>query len=291
MLTTYNISDFSPFYNKEDEFLVVPFGELNQQSKLVWPHKHNYYEIVWIKEGRSKHIIDDHTIDLFSDIIFFMSPGQVHVFEEYDSVKGDCLMFTEEFFILNFTNKEALQKLSFLNKSFKLPYVELNKETKTVLAPVLKLIYAEFSRKDYSKLVLSSLLYVFLNSMQRNYNDQKEIHNALGKVDVFTKFKEMVDFSFKTEKSVSYYASRLFVTPHQLNKIVKTIAGSTTTEIIHERTMLEAKRMLVHTQLPIGQIADQLGFKDFSYFSRQFKKHNGITPDKYRISMHSKYNL
>lgn len=291
MLTTYTISDFSPFYNKEDEFLVVPFGELNQQSKLVWPHKHNYYEIVWIKEGRSKHIIDDHTIDLFSDIIFFMSPGQVHVFEEYDSVKGDCLMFTEEFFILNFTNKEALQKLSFLNNSFKLPYIELNKETKELLAPVLKLLYTEFMRPDCSGLVLSSLLYVFLNGMQRNYDHQKEMHNALGQVDVFTKFKELVGQCFKTEKTVSYYAQKLFVTPHQLNKIVKNIAGSTTTEIIHQRTMLEAKRMLVHTQLPIGQIADQLGFKDFSYFSRQFKKHNAITPDKYRTTMHAKYQL
>lgn len=289
MLTTYTISNFSPFYNKEDEFLVVPFGELNQQQKLVWPHKHNYYEIVWIKEGRSKHIIDDHTIDLFSDIIFFMSPGQVHVFEEYDSVKGDCIMFTEEFFILNFTNKEALQKLSFLNNSFKLPYIELDKETKELLTPVLKLLYTEFMRTDCSGLVLSSLLYVFLNAMQRNYDYQKEKHNALGQVAVFATFKELVGQSFKTEKTVSYYAKKLFVTPHQLNKIVKTIAGSTTTEIIQERTMLEAKRMLVHTALPIGQIADQLGFKDFSYFSRQFKKRNGITPDKYRSTMHDKY--
>lgn len=283
MVPIYTISDFSPFFNKENQFLIIPFEELKQPPAFVWPHKHNFYEILWIRKGTCKHIIDDHTTDLSSDIIFFMSPGQVHLFEEYESVKGDCILFTEEFFILHFTNKEALQKLSFLNNSYRQPGIELNRETKLLLEPVLRLMYAEFARTDYSKIALSSLLYVFLNSIQRSYHYQNEMPNILGQVETLTRFKTMVDTSFKEERAVSFYASQLFITSHQLNKIIKKVTGSTPGEIIQNRVLLEAKRMLVHTQLPIGQIAELLGFNDFSYFSRHFKKHTHLSPDKYRI--------
>lgn len=288
MITVYDIADFSPYYTKEQQFVIVPFEKLNRPAKFVWPHKHSFYEILWISEGQSKHIVDDHERELSSDNIYFMSPGQVHHIETYGALKGHSIMFTEEFFILNFTNNEALDKLAFLRNSYKNPHLTINAETKTLLQPVLQLMYNEFARTNHSRLVLSSLMFVLLSGLERVYQTQQVTVSSSGQIELMDKFKEMLEQNFASQQPLSYYASVLFVTPHHLNMVIKKTSGKTVSEVVRDRVMLEAKRMLVHTHAPIGQIAHDLGFNDFSYFSRLFKKHNLITPDKYRTEMHEK---
>jgi AraC family transcriptional activator of pobA len=288
MITVYNLSDFSPFYDKEQQFMIAPFEKLNRPTTFVWPHKHSFYEILWIREGQSKHIVDDHELELSSDNIYFMSPGQVHRIETYSALKGHSIMFTEEFFILNFTNNEALDKLAFLRNSYKNPHLTISPETRQLLEPVLLLMYQEFARADYSRLALSSLMFVLLNSLERVYETQKSSSNTSGHIALMDKFRELLEVNYASQQPLSYYSSELCVTPHHLNTIIKKATGKTVSEVIRDRIMLEAKRMLVHTHTPIGQIAHQLGFNDFSYFSRLFKKYNQLTPDKYRTEVHEK---
>jgi AraC family transcriptional activator of pobA len=288
MITVYNISDFSPFYDKEQQFMIAPFEGLNRPSPLVWPHKHSFYEILWISEGASRHVVDDHELELSADNVYFISPGQVHRIETYSALKGHSMMFTEEFFILNFTNNEALDKLAFLRNSYKNPHLTVNTETRLALEPVLQLMYAEFARPDHSRLVLSSLMFVLLTGLERVYQTQQGGINSSAQIALMDSFRDLLEDSYAAQHPLSYYASTLCITPHQLNMVIKKATGKTVTEVIRDRLMLEAKRMLVHTDTPIGQIAHQLGFNDFSYFSRLFKKLNLISPDKYRAEMHSK---
>ncbi|WP_316778964.1 helix-turn-helix transcriptional regulator [Pedobacter antarcticus] len=282
MIPIYDIEDFSPCYTKERHFLIAPFEQLNRPPVFIWPHKHSFYEILWIRNGKSKHFIDHHELNLSTDSIYFMAPGQMHRFEKYEDVKGDIIMFTEEFFILNFTNMEAQQKLSFLDSSYTKPNLKLDEQTKKSLEPILQLLYDEFSRDDHSNLSLSSLLYVFLNNIQRVYFTQNTNECLSKHIVLYNKFKKLVEANYKKQESLAFYAEQLYITSHHLNEIVKKVSGKTAGELIRSRILLEAKRLLVHSHMPIGQIADELGFKDFSYFSRQFKKHNKISPDQYR---------
>ena len=287
MITTYHLSDFSPFYEKEQQFLILPFEKLNRPSKFQWPHKHSFFEILWIRNGETKHFIDEYELNLSLDTIYFMSPGQVHQLEKHGEVNGECIMFTEEFFILNFTSKEALDKLSFLRNSYKNPHIKLDAETKVSLEPILQLMYAEFSRIPHSKIALSSLTFLLLNLLERLYETQKN-NNLAGHTSILDKFSKLLEDHFCTQKPISFYAEQLCLTAHYLNGIIKKATGKSVSEVIRDRLMLETKRILVHTDQPIGEIADQLGFNDFSYFSRQFKKQNGISPDRYRSEMHKK---
>jgi AraC family transcriptional activator of pobA len=292
MIPIYDIKDFSPFYAKERQFVIVPFENLNRPAPFVWPHKHSFYEILWIRKGIAKHFVDNQELDLSTDTIYFMSPGQAHHFEKYEAIKGDSIMFTEEFFILNFINKEALQQLSFLDDSYRSPNIKLDDQTKQVLEPLLKLLYAEFDRPDYSTLAISSLLYVFLNCLQRVYLTQdNNSHLPSNHTAIFNNFKRLLEQYYKEQKKLSFYSEELFITPHYLNEVVKNITGKTASEFVQDRLLLEAKRMLVQSHFQIGQIADELGFKDFSYFSRHFKKHNKLSPEQYRNNMHEKHGL
>ena len=74
----------------------------------------------------------------------------------------------------------------------------------------------------------------------------------------------------------------LNVTPNHLNKSIKSVTGKSPTKWIDETILLEAKYLLYQTNLTINEIAMQVGHYDQSYFSRIFKKHEGLTPIEYR---------
>jgi AraC family transcriptional activator of pobA len=74
----------------------------------------------------------------------------------------------------------------------------------------------------------------------------------------------------------------LNVTPNHLNKSVKSSTGKSATKWIEETILLEAKYLLFQTTLSVSEIAMQVGHEDHSYFSRFFKKHEGLTPVQYR---------
>jgi len=98
-----------------------------------------------------------------------------------------------------------------------------------------------------------------------------------------------VEQHFRTPHSLSFYAEQLALTLHRVNEVCKYMTGKTAGDILRDRRLLEAKQQLVHSDTPIGQIAEDLGFQDFSYFSRQFKKNTWISPAAYRREMHDKY--
>ena len=85
------------------------------------------------------------------------------------------------------------------------------------------------------------------------------------------------------------YANLLHVTERSLNEATRRALGTTANKLIRDRVMLEAKRLLLHSQVPIAQIADQLAFEDPAYFSRCFKKHTGRSPVDYRQALANLY--
>ena len=99
---------------------------------------------------------------------------------------------------------------------------------------------------------------------------------------VSSDFKNLVHKHFKQNLPVKGYASLLNITPNHLNKRVKSETGMTASEIIKEITILEAKVLLLQSDLTIKEISDALGFHDASYFSRLFKNETNFSPTNYR---------
>ena len=99
---------------------------------------------------------------------------------------------------------------------------------------------------------------------------------------VSSTFKNLVHQYFKQNLSVKEYASLLNITPNHLNKRVKNETGKTASEIIKEITILEAKVLLLQSDLTINEISEALGFNDASYFSRLFKNDTNFSPTDYR---------
>lgn len=86
-----------------------------------------------------------------------------------------------------------------------------------------------------------------------------------------------------TEKScIKFYAGELNITAKHLNRVVKSTINKTTGQLISDRIVLESKRLIVHKNVNMAEIADSLGFSDYAYFSRFFKSKTGITPMEFR---------
>ncbi|HSV51465.1 MAG TPA: helix-turn-helix domain-containing protein, partial [Burkholderiaceae bacterium] len=96
------------------------------------------------------------------------------------------------------------------------------------------------------------------------------------------RFKLLVDRHYLQFGSLKEYAQALLVTERRLNEAVKSVTGKTATQLIHERILLEAKRLLTQSDLGISEIAYRLNFEDPAYFSRFFKKHVQAAPGAFK---------
>ena len=131
--------------------------------------------------------------------------------------------------------------------------------------------------KDQKILSLVNLLYI---DLARLYKPVVHLNseNYLLKLRLF---EDLVEKHFKEIKFPSVYAGMMNITERHLNRICKTCLDKTSSDLIFDRTILEAKRLLMRNGISISEVAEQLGYLDNSYFSRLFKKRTGSTPKKF----------
>ncbi|KQV77146.1 AraC family transcriptional regulator [Aeromicrobium sp. Root344] len=95
-------------------------------------------------------------------------------------------------------------------------------------------------------------------------------------------FRDEIDRRFSEWHQVTHYAERLGYSPRTLNRLARAHTGRSAKQLIDERVVLEAKRLLSHGEAPVAEIAERLGFDDPSNFSAYFRARAGITPGAFR---------
>lgn len=284
MFKTISIADLINQPNKKVDFLVDRFEEMVEPDNIVFPHKHNFYELLWITKGKSKQNIDFNNYSISENTLFFISPGQLHLFEEWNDIEGYVILFTETYFLQIFQNKNILFELAYLDNLYENPFLQLTKQDAIIIQPIVDLIYEESNHNEKSTETIQALLLVLLRRVQKLFLPKTIQNNSKQQIVVFKQFKKMVELNFAKNLSVSNYASQLNISINQLNTFVKAISGKTSSEIVKERIVLEAQQLLHFSELTVSQIADQLGFEDSSYFARYFKKEVGLSPQDFRKS-------
>ena len=106
------------------------------------------------------------------------------------------------------------------------------------------------------------------------------------KIDLLREFNFLVETHFKKEHSVSFYANKLFKSPKTLSNTFAKL-NTSPLQIIHERIILEAKRLLIYTDKTAKEIAYEIGFDDASHLSRLFKKHTTFSPSNFKKQLKS----
>ena len=101
------------------------------------------------------------------------------------------------------------------------------------------------------------------------------------------RYRGLVELHFAEHQPLGFYAGTLGVTADHLSRVCRATTSTSALDLLHQRVALEAKRMLVHADLTIADVAGRLGFDDVGYFSRFFKTATGIAPSAYREALAS----
>lgn len=286
----YNIGHFINEPANPTEFAITRFDEM-EEPNVDEIHKHSFYEILWTEKGKSKQTIDYKEYEVSPNTLFFISPNQVHRFEEWKPLVGGTILFTEDYFLINHSSKDKLFELTFLDNIYTNPCIQFNKADFADIKHTIDLIYNEQKRGDKSVVITQSLLHILLAQGQRCVDNQTKSVLSKKSLIRFKEFKNLLDQHFPENQTAKFYADKLCITPHNLNLVSKTVTGRTAGEIIKSRSILEAKRLLTFTDKTITQIATDLSYFDSSYFAKIFKADTGVSPIDFKKEMSLKYRI
>ena len=135
-------------------------------------------------------------------------------------------------------------------------------------------------RKEVVQHLLTALLYNIRYIQKKNQSNinQSPSHQE----ELFRRFIALVNEYNKKERTVSFYADKLCLTPRYLNTVIRQVSQQTVMEWINQAVTLEAQVLLKHSNLMVYQIADELNFPNPSFFCKFFKRRTGMTPQEYQ---------
>jgi AraC family transcriptional activator of pobA len=247
------------------------------------PHRHDYHELLWTRAGTGSHLLDGREIPVQPGTIMLIGRGQVHIFDHAEDVSGTVVRFGED--LLHSAPSErpspAWLFTGLGGHTIEVPHDEVDS-----LEQALALLEHEVNQRAdrCSADLIRHLLSVLLLWAERWYDvsragcpDPNDSAVALHR-----RFTEVLEHEFARHHEAAWYADALAVPPKALSHALTELTGRSTKDLILDRVMVEAARLLRFTDLTIGQVAAQTGFDDQLYFSRAFSRHHGVSPSAFR---------
>ncbi|HEY4650807.1 MAG TPA: helix-turn-helix transcriptional regulator [Pontibacter sp.] len=283
-LPLYQIQDFNAQWQQERYFYLKPFSQHLQEHAFVQkPHRHNFYILLFITHGSGTHTIDFKTYPVAPDMAFFMSPGQVHSWQLSPDTEGYILFFNPAYYLLDFPY-HRLYNLPYFHSLLQQPFLQIPVAEHALLQGIIHHMQQELQQQQlYTDAIIRDYLDILLLRLARLYltsGPAKQL--AAGVASQLEALQNLIEKHYKEHLPVRFYADKLHVSAKQLNEISKRATGKTTTELMQDRIILEAQRLLLHADLTVSQVAAELGYFDNGYFFRFFKKHVGQTPEQFR---------
>jgi len=248
------------------------------------PHRHDFYATILFTKGSGTHEIDFQKYDVSAGSLFFMSPGQIHSWELSEDIDGYIFFCSQDFYEMHYVNQK-LRSFPFFGSVNFPRKLQLTETELTENNHLFSALEKEYQLQNVMKdgFILSLMSQIFIQATRAF---SKELGKENSEVNIsyfkhYQQFENLIEEHFAKEKSVAFYASLLEISSKHLNRITRTVVQKTATDVITERIILEAKRMLMYLDESLTEIAFRLGFEEYSYFVRVFRKTSGMTPTQF----------
>ncbi|WRZ89472.1 AraC family transcriptional regulator [Streptomyces sp. NBC_01007] len=246
-------------------------------------HRIDFHVVMLFHEGPVRHMIDFAEYEARAGDILWIRPGQVHRFSSTDRYRGTVLTMQPGFLPRATVEATGLYR-------YDLPPL-LRPDAGRLAALEHSLAQLEREYVDTTTLPLSLHTSVLRHSLTAFL--LRLAHLAVSSAEAarehtdttFTRFRDAVEKDFAVNHSVSAYADTLGYSRRTLVRAVRAATGETPKGFIDKRVVLEAKRLLAHTDMPIGRIGVAVGFPDAANFSKFFYQHTGATPVAFRAEL------
>lgn len=259
----------------------ISFKDLPHIEEWGESERHDRHSFFLLEKGTVTMEIDFQKYVIKSSSVIYMHPDQVHRILAFKNVTVSSLAIDDENL-----NPEYLKLLQEITPAK--PFV-LNRETYSLISEAVRLCL------NYSKLEKTKLYHSFLKDscnalvalIISQYTEQSRSADKFSRFEAVNKaFRELLERNFTAIKSPAEYARKLTISTPYLNECVKNTSGFPVSHHIQQRIILEAKRLLYHSDKSVKEIAFELGYDNYPYFSRLFTKVAGLTPLSFRNKNH-----
>lgn len=235
-------------------------------------HLHGFYEIIWFQKGSGTHYVDFNQYAIAPGTIIFISPGQIHSFDTKHDQEGYVLKICAELF----------------DDFVSLSCVTVQDKDSAALEMLIGAMQEELKKEDSlgHREALHALVKLFVIMVRRSYAEINPSAPNPHKVSykAFLNFRKLIEENYCRMHTVKDYAALLNVSSKTLTLYVNECSKYSPLELINNRIILEAKRLLRYSVLSVKEIAFRLGFEDPSYFAKFFKRLVKQSPADYRES-------
>ena len=252
-------------------------------SDFTLPFSSSDYHILLFK-GEGNFSVDFTEYPCNGATVLFFTPFQTLVWGSGDQIEVEGLAFHGDFYCIEYHKHDVACNGLLFNNIYLSPHITVSDADFDELRLLFGKIRHELTCDSaFSDAILKAYLQLILALCSRTKKQQlQDIETAIDWNREMKDIRQLIDTHFLTQRSPSFYASELALSPSALSKKTRQFFGKTPTQLIQDRVVLEAKKLLHLTRIPIKEIATQLNFEDVFYFSRYFRKTVGLSPLHYR---------
>lgn len=247
-----------------------------------YAHRDDYYMLFLLEEGEATVLIDFKEYKIFAPAVFYILPGQVHqpinhhnscgwaVVVDSMLVPNECKELFKTFIYKPIVHLEdnVLHDVNVLH------------DLKVCVSLLQRRMNTDNRLTDQG--VIHSLATAYIGMIGEIYQKNVPVSMHKRPAVITVQFNSLLSANYKTMKSPSQYASRLNISPSYLNEVIKRTTGLTVSDCIQNEIIVHAKRLLFHTNLSVKEVALELGYEDWAYFTRLFTKSSSLSPMQFR---------
>ena len=277
-----------PISEVEMDFLhIEPIRERSgAHNWIIREHSHpDHVQILLVERGGGTFLVEGETLAVPTNSLTIVPAGMVHGFDFAADTDGYVINAATSF--VRAVAGQDSRLVEPLSRPAVYP-LDADSMRSAGMAAAFRGCYREYvwSAPGRRAAIQGQFLQILV-SVMRSALEAGQPEFAAGDKDyaLVCRFREMLEERFRTLRTIADYASGLGVTTHRLNQACRARAGKSPSELLHDRTIVEAKRFLIYMERSVAEIGYELGFEDPAYFSRYFTKRVGKTPGAYRKEM------
>lgn len=259
----------------------------------VWEyewHTHNFYEIIFIEQGKGLHLLNGLRFEYNTGDIFLLTPEDAHAFEIQSTTIFSFIKFSEQVFfdlIENPHAKEAVNSIknAILNTNNPIGSVVTDATDKAHLFHLLKVIQHEF-RNDapYQHAIVLAIFKAIMLYLARHRNGSEAIPiRGNDRLQALLSYIRLHALDAEKMK-ISALAATFHLSEYYISAYIKKHTGLSLQHYVIQIKLKQAEQLLLQKNFTVGEIANRLGFNDSSHFNKLFKKHKGVSPTAFRNS-------
>ena len=251
---------------------------------LARPHRTNFYHI-FLFDKASVHEVDFEKMNIPDCSLLFLDKDKVHCFDKQLCFEGELIVFMDTLFSISDFDHQFLQNCTLFSKLYDTQVIELPADKYQKVKNTTRYIHQILNtlQPPPHQLLVKNLLQNLLILAQQCAEAQGfEPIKSGAELDYLLLFETLLEQHFKQQHQVSFYARQILISEKKLHKVTTQILGKPPKQLIDERVILEAKRLLSYSQDSVKTIAYDLGFDEPTNFIKFFKKHTDQTPNNFR---------